>query len=430
MTDNTKTCSCKKLQRYDLSVVEEEHVNKTIPVHFRAKIYAIQNVNERVGTVKVVARSYLFWNDRDGILRESFKDHEKRKEHGRILKALDIGIAKKLERDELYYFPMKEWPPGVAEYIPSLDLYGTQDRVSMDASEFELRFLEHGYCMLTQLHHTTIVVNFELNQFPFDTNNVKLKFWLRKTKDKKRFFLLPCCCEFLKVKEDENLIKNQFITYSTSVTAGSSGFKKLDGCVIREESLSENQNDPQFRLCNLVFLVPLKRKARPWIFRYAAPPMLVAILAASSSAVPYWNFWDRASVNLALLLTLFTMHISHTQELPKMSYMTPIDMVFMFSILLIWLITFENWILAKFYGCGQELNCMGGNLTLDQESIDRIQTIDAWLYIGIMGIWVLCIFGLILRIWYKIRLRSKPKINKINEDSVNSTSILIPSREP
>jgi len=396
-------CSC---DQKTFTAREEEEVKDKIPVHFKAKIHAIQNVDERVGTVKVVVRSYLFWEDLK--LRQIFREHHAELQNNKFTRKvykISESIEEKMNPSRPYYFGIQQWPPGVDEIVPSLDLFGTQDKSSYDASELELRFLENSWVMLTQLHVTLIVVKFDLHQFPFDCNNIEMRFWIRKSKDKNRFYLSPCFCSCLNISVDESLDEGTVITVAHNCADSLSGFKNLRELPNIREVHRHKTYPP--KLYNLIFLVPLHRKSIPWMYRYAGPPILVAILAASSNAVPYWNFWDRASVNLALLLTLFTMHISHGQELPKVNYMTPIDNIFMFSIFLIFVITIENWVLAKFYSC-QELHA-----ALDQGCKDRIASADDTFYLISMIIWVVLIIGLFRQvIKFVILRRMKAKEEK------------------
>jgi len=340
-------------------------------VFVSGRVHAMSHLSEIEGTIKMVIRTFLFWNDPSG----------------KIKKALNPG--NKYDSSKLYSKDEGEWPESIIKDMPKLDIYGKPEDTDRQCPEIRLFDSDDSSpynIMLTELRTIEILVDNDLHSFPIDMIDVPIKCWFPKLKDTSRFNLQPN----FKAVSPERIPANIPIDFGPRGTAGISSFE-----VMGVEHKPEQDRDG----FSVTFVVPLKRLHMYWIYRYIFPETIITTLAFTSFLSSMEVYSNRAGVNLTLLLMLFAMNISAVSELPKVHYLTLMDHYHYTCIYTISLIV------------------VGNAVVLIPALKDISDTLDKICYAAIGAIWFLIQVYALLRVKFLGRKAAKTKTKLIKNSS-------------
>jgi len=271
-------------------------------VFFSGRIHAMTHVNELEGTMKLVVRTFLFWDDKSQTMKK--------------------GLNPKAKYPDNYLYSKSEWPEGLALKLPRFEIYGREEDAKRRNPE--IRLLDSGFdnlpfnVMLTDLRVVIIPIKTNLRAFPVDTIQVPIKCWFPKFQDRGTFALKANKYE-VKI---ENIHSGSPMTFGLRGKDGVAAFSVMD---IEELTNEKSQA--------IEFCIPLKRQHMFWVYRYIFPEGFITLLAFGSIFAV--DVVDRISTNLALLLALITLNVSAVSQLPKLPYLSLMDYYHYVSIFII-----------------------------------------------------------------------------------------------
>ena len=154
------------------------------------------------------------------------------------------------------------------------------------------------------------------------------------------------------------------------------------------------ENDVKLKKPVIVYSLIFRRKSNWFVINHMVLMGLIASLCFSAFSVHVDSFADRASITLALLLTVVAQKLSLVDHLPLLSYLTFIDVYILscFGLtILITLIAFIMKMLVNF-----------------DHDIEDVTLYDFWMSVSLLALWVIWH----VYIFFKIKLRN----NKINKE--------------
>jgi len=135
----------------------------------------------------------------------------------------------------------------------------------------------------------------------------------------------------------------------------------------------------------ITFTLQLRRHSRNYLYNIIIPTAALVSLAFCSFTVPLNEVADRASITLTLLLSIIAYKLIIKDELPKVNFLTLIDIYILASMTIVAMIAFAN----ATVGNGVE------DVTEELRSWDY----ECRWWLGIA--WVICNLGFIVRIIFR-----------------------------
>ena len=197
------------------------------------------------------------------------------------------------------------------------------------------------------INNETYVEKFELEQFPFDLQKCSVILTIESGCP-----VIPIEGEvFVRSELPEWDMFNPQITYEQFANG-----KKLEKPV-------------------MVYSLILRRKSNWFVINHMAMMGLIASLCFSAFAVEVDSFADRASITLALLLTIVAQKLSLVDNLPLLSYLTFIDVYILSCFGLTIVITLVAFIMKM--------------LVNYDYSFEDVTIYDFWVSVALLALWVI-----------------------------------------
>lgn len=346
------------------------------PAFVAARIWAINNWDEKAYTCYLSARVWMFWRE---------------KQDSKLFKLFKQNAVGEFEQHVLRQ-QRGEFTEDATNLIPTINILGKKD----SEEDRELFLLNDDSAAGKALHPkdsinvgmTSMIdrvcrMDLDLHEFPFDEQELKFIMWLPKVEDRGRFQL---------VVDDELVVMHENIAPRDSV------FRKQGVLEIKEQVVkglpefgfvSARLEEEGSNSSSATIVIELRRHPGYWLSRFCVPEFIISTMATISWAEEPTNFADRCSITLTMMLMLVATNITASQEMPNVPYLTFMDRYHYASIGYVATIVCENVVakvISKRHG---DDDTMGGN-------------IDMYGFTAALGLWTLFHVYLCLKFyrWY------------------------------